>query len=498
MSEYILELKGICKSFPGVKALQGVQMKVRPGKVHALMGENGAGKSTLMKCLLGIYQMDSGEILLEGRTFRPTTVKYAREMGLSIIQQELSPVLERSVMENVWLGREPTYGHCFVNHRKMYEDTKRLMDEYEFPIDPRTVMSSLSVAKIQMVEIIKAISWGAKIVMMDEPTSALTEKEVEHLFRIIEKLKSEGVAVIYISHKMDEIYKVADEISVLRDGKWIAHHFIEDVTMEQIIHEMVGRELEKVESRESVSDPSQVVLKVENLSTYKAFKNVSFELHKGEILGIAGMVGAGRTEVLETLFGLRHQTEGRITIRGKEVKISNTRKAIKEGMAFLTEERRKNGIIGVLNITENIMVTNYPNFMKWGFIKRKKAVRSMMEHYKALGVKAPGPGEIISNLSGGNQQKVLLARWLMSDPEILLLDEPTRGIDVGAKAEIYKIITRLAGEGKSMIVVSSEMPEILRLCDRVMVMSAGRVTGVLDRKEAVPEKVMHMASIQTI
>ncbi len=490
----MLELRGVSKHFPGVQALNNVNLTLRRGTVHALVGENGAGKSTLMKCLLGIYQKDAGDIYVNGERIENITVKRMRGLGLSIIQQELSPVPERNVMENIWLGHEPKTG-VFVDHRKMKQDTKELLEKLNLPIDPLAKMSSLTVAKMQMVEIAKAVSWGAKIIMMDEPTSALTNQEVDYLFDIIADLKKQGVGIIYVTHKMDEIMRITDDVTVLRDGQWIASHSTKDVTIDQLISEMVGREIsEDAIIREHELGP--VVLSVKGIQADKAFADVSFDLHEGEILGIAGLVGAGRTEVLEALFGLRRITEGTVEIFGEESKISSPRQAIKHKMAFLTEERRKDGIMAVLSVGENALITNYRDFINpLRLINGRKARRAVDGYIEKLGIKTQGFSEIIQNLSGGNQQKVLLARWLMSDPKILMLDEPTRGIDVGAKSEIHNLICGMAKEGKSIIVVSSEMPELLKICDRIVTMKEGKMTGIIDREEATQEKIMMMCSL---
>jgi len=497
MAEYILELSNVSKEFPGTKALDGVQMKLEKGSVHALVGENGAGKSTLMKCLLGIYHMDKGELFVRGKKVVPVSVKQMHEEGLSIIQQELSPVYERSVMENIWLGREPMKG-IFVDDREMLAKTKELLNDFDLDIDPKMKIGDLSVAQIQMVEIIKAVSWGVDIVMMDEPTSALTNAEVDHLFRIIADLKSQGVSVIYVSHKMDEIFRIADAVTVLRDGKWIASHTdLKNTTVEQIIAEMVGREVNDENIRPENMVGEEVTLDVQGLSAEGVFSDISFQLHKGEILGFAGLVGAGRTEVLETLFGLRHKKSGTIRINGREVEVKRPGQAIKNGMALLTEERRKDGIVGVLDIMENIMVANYDAFVsKAGFIKKEKTIRVTNEYIDRLSIKTPGWKTRIENLSGGNQQKVLFARWLLSHPDIFLLDEPTRGIDIGAKSEIYGIMNELSAEGKSIVVVSSELPELLKVCDRIIVMKEGKITGILNRGEADQESIMLLCSMK--
>ena len=499
MSDYVLEIEGLTKRFPGTLALDNVQLKIRRGTVHALAGENGAGKSTLMKCLLGVYNADSGKIILDGKPIVPKSVKAMHEAGLSIVEQELSPVLDRSVMENIWLGRQPMKCGIFINYKEMYNRTKEMLKSFRMDIDPKVKMSDLSVAQMQMIEIIKATYGGVSVVMMDEPTSALTEKEVAHLFEIIRRLKERNVSVIYVTHKMDEIYQIADEVTVMRDGKWIASHKIEDVTMDQIVREMVGRNISGdvvIHGRKKSDD---VVLKVDGYSDLRMFKDVSFELHKGEVLGFAGLVGAGRTELMESVFGLRKKKKGSVEVKGKRVEINTPRQAIANGMVLLTEERRKDGIFPVLSILQNIIAANYKLFVnKFGFISSKGTVSICKDYIKMLNIKTPSWETPIQNLSGGNQQKVLFARALLSEPDIFILDEPTRGIDVGSKSEIHNIINDLACQGKSVIVVSSELPELLKVCDRIAVMREGVMTGMLKREEATQEKIMMLASMEEI
>jgi len=493
MNEFVLRMIDICKGFPGVQALDKAKLNVRPGTVHALMGENGAGKSTMMKCLFGIYKIDSGEILLDGNPFEASTIKMARENGISIIQQELSPLLDMSIMENMWLTREPSFAGIFVDHKKMYNDTKKVLEKFNLDLDPRRKLSGLPVAKLQLLEIMNAVSCNARIIIMDEPTSALTDKETRQLFEIIADLKRQQVAVIYISHKLDEIFEISDEVTVMRDGKYINHHQIEDITMDQLIREMVGRDLDEM-FEQTNREIGEKVLEVKNLSHANYFKDVSFDLKQGEILGIAGLVGAGRTEILETIFGMRKINGGEIYINGQLKDIASVQTAQQHKIALLTEDRRYNGIFPELNIMDNILIVNYNQFIRKGFIKTSKAKKISGEYAAKLNVKMSSINTSIKNLSGGNQQKVLLARWLMSQPEILLLDEPTRGIDVGAKAEIYSIIFNLAAQGKSIIMVSSEMPEIMKMCDRVIVMHEGKMTGTLSHKELSEEAIMALAS----
>lgn len=497
--EYVLETRDIKKVFPGVVALDGISLKFRPGSVHSLMGENGAGKSTLMKILSGMYKATEGTMLYKGAEKEFSGPVESIRQGIAMIHQELSPVPHRSVMENIWLGREPMISMTpLVDHKKMYDDSKKLLDDLELTIDPREQMAKLTVAKMQMVEIAKAVSYNSEVVIMDEPTSSLTKKEVEHLFKIIRRLKEQGKAIIYISHKMDEIFAISDEISVLRDGRYVGSYKAADLNTDKLIALMVGRELNDLFPK--VECPiTDVKLNVENLTSPGAFQDVSFDVRKGEIVGFAGLVGAGRTEVMEALFGMRHKSTGSISIDGKPVSIHTPEEAIKQRMALLTEDRRLSGIFPMLDIKDNMVmavIDKYRNrFMK--FLNHKQ-IRTDCDEYKAkISVKTPSLEQKIMNLSGGNQQKVLVARWLLTDPDILILDEPTRGIDVGAKAEIHTLITNLAAKGKAIILVSSELPEVLGMSDRIVVMCEGRITGVVDRKDATQEVIMKYATLKS-
>ncbi|CAM4520286.1 sugar ABC transporter ATP-binding protein [Paenibacillus macerans] len=497
--KFMLEMKGISKEFPGVKALDGVTLQVRPGTVHALMGENGAGKSTLMKCLFGIYKPDGGEIFIKGQKAEIGNSSDALKLGVSMIHQELHPVPFRNVMENIWLGRFPRIGwgpFQFIDHKKMYKDTEELFKQLDIDLQPDTIVGKLSVSKVQSIEIAKAVSFNSQIIVMDEPTSSLTSVEVEHLFRIINDLKSRGVAIIYISHKMEEILRISDDVTIMRDGKKIGTWPAAEMTTDLIISKMVGRDLtQRFPDRHNV--PNGVVMKVENLTSIdpRSFKDVSFELRKGEILGIGGLVGAQRTELIEALFGLREIKSGTISINGKQVKIRSAGEAKKHGLALLTEERRTTGIFPVLSVHENGAIANLRRYVKpYGLLDERRKKTEVNQMVEKLRTKTPSSKTLIMNLSGGNQQKVLLARWLLTEPDILLLDEPTRGIDVGAKYEIYTIIADLAQQGKSIIMISSEMPELLGMSDRVMVMSEGRLTGILDGYKATEQEVMRLAA----
>jgi methyl-galactoside transport system ATP-binding protein len=498
-SEYVLEMNAISKSFPGVKALDGVSLRVKPGTVHALMGENGAGKSTLMKCLFGIYDIDEGEVLLGGKKVYFENSKDALAAGISMIHQELLPIPYRSVMENVWLGRYPVvgFGPCkFINHKKMLADTKAIFEELKMDIDPSTWVVNLSVSKIQSMEIAKAVSYKSRIIIMDEPTSSLTENEVGHLFRIIQKLRDEGVAVIYISHRMEEILQIADEVSIMRDGRMVGTFSSAELTTDIIISKMVGRDMShRFPHRENV--PGEVVLKVENYSSSdpKSFQNVSFDLRKGEVLGVSGLVGAQRTELMESLFGLRPIASGKMWIHGKEQRIKSPQAAIGKKMALLTEERRATGIFPILSVFDNVLSANWKSYVRKNrLLDLKRGAADVRKSIELLRVKTPSARTFMQDLSGGNQQKVIFSRWLLIDPDILILDEPTRGIDVGAKFEIYAIIADLAKRGKSIIMISSELPEILGMSDRIMVMCEGRMTGILEGKSAGQEEIMRLST----
>ena len=486
----------VSKSFPGVKALDNVNLRVRPHSVHALMGENGAGKSTLLKCLFGIYEKDQGKIFFKGEEVNFTSSKEALENGVSMVHQELNLVLQRTVMDNMWLGRYPTKG-WFIDHGKMYDDTKRIFDELDIDIDPRVKVGTLSVSQMQMIEIAKAFSYDAKIVIMDEPTSSLTEKEVNHLFKIINKLKDKGCGIVYISHKMEEIFQLCDEITILRDGQWVATQPLEGMTMDQIIGMMVGRELTQ-RFPEKTNQPKEVILEVEHLTAKNqpSIKDVSFNLHKGEILGIAGLVGAKRTDIVETLFGIRDHSDGVIKLHGKEVANRNAHEAIQNGFALVTEERRSTGIYSRLDIVFNSLIANMDSYKgSMGLLSDNKMKSDTQWVIDSMRVKTPTQQTQIGSLSGGNQQKVIIGRWLLTQPEILMLDEPTRGIDVGAKFEIYQLILELAKKDKGIIIISSEMPELLGITDRIMVMSNGRVAGIVNTKETDQSEILRLASL---
>ncbi len=492
----LLEMKNISKEFPGVKALDNVSLTVRPGTVHALMGENGAGKSTLMKCLFGIYSKDGGTITLEGKEVNFKSSKEALENGVAMVHQELNQALTRSVQDNLWLGRYPKVGGVMVSERMMRQRTKEIFENLEVKVDPLAIMSTMPVSQRQMVEIAKAVSYDAKIIVFDEPTSSLTETEVEHLFRIITMLKEKGCGIIYISHKMEEILRISDDVTIMRDGTWVATRAAKELTMEEIIRLMVGRELTN-RFPPKTNKPGEVILEVEHLQgRYTRLKDASFSLHKGEILGIAGLDGSGRTEVLENLFGVMTKENGStIRLHGKEIFNHSPQESIKNGFALLTEERRATGIFGIRDILENTVISNLKSYLMAGIcLNDKKMAEDTDWAIKAMHIKTPSQKTQIRSLSGGNQQKVIIGRWLLTKPEVLLLDEPTRGIDVGAKYEIYQLIIDLANEGKGVIMVSSEMPELLGVCDRILVMSGGQVAGEVDAKNTSQEEILTLAA----
>jgi len=492
--EFVLQMQGVSKTFPGVRALDGVTLEVRPGTVHALMGENGAGKSTLMKILIGMYQADPGAtILVGGQAVDIPDTKAGLGLGISMIHQELSPVPEMTVAENIFLGREPTARFGMVSRKQMTDECRQLFKRWEIDIDPRARMRSLSIAQTQMVEIAKAISFDSRIIIMDEPTSAITEREVEHLHRMIRQLKANNTAIIYITHKMDEVFKISDFVTVFRDGKLVTTLPASQLDRDKLIALMVGRELTEMFPKEH-ADIGEVVLSVSSLNRGDLVKDVSFELRRGEILGFAGLMGAGRTEVLETLFGVAKADSGQIVVDGKPVRINQPKDAIGAGLALLTEDRKLTGIMGVLSVRDNMIMAALPRYSPNGFLQKGRIESACQEQRKALALKTPSLNQHIQNLSGGNQQKVLISRWLLNLPEILMIDEPTRGIDVGAKSEIHRLMSQLAKAGKAIIMVSSEMPEVLGMSDRVVVMHEGRVSGIVDRAEATQERIMQLAT----
>lgn len=487
---YILKMKGISKGFTGVQALDNVQLNVRPGTVHALMGENGAGKSTLMKCLFGIYKKDTGTINFDNKEVDFKSSHAALVNGISMVHQELEQVHERNIMDNLWMGRYPQKG-MVVDEKKMYIETKNILESLGIKVDPKKKLKDLTVAQRQMIDIAKAVSYNCKLIVMDEPTSSLPDAEVKHLFWMIAQLKEKNVAIVYISHKMNEIFEIADDITILRDGKWVDTSSVNEIDQEEVVKKMVGRELANLFPPKS-STPGEVVMRVNNLTekSGETIKDINFELREGEILGIAGLMGAGRTELLETIFGIRQRSAGEIIYKGEMILNKNSTDAVKNKFALLTEERRFNGIFPDQSVAFNSVIVDINNCKgKYGYLKKKKikeAARWVIESFK---VKTPSQNVPIRSLSGGNQQKVIIGRWMLNNPEVILMDDPTRGIDVGAKYEIYEMMIQLVKKGKSIIFSSSEMPELLGVSDRILILSNGKVAGMFETKEIMQKDI---------
>jgi inositol transport system ATP-binding protein len=493
VNEFILEMSGIHKTFPGVHALKGVGLSVRPGTVHGVMGENGAGKSTLMKIAIGLYRPDTGTILLRGRQVNFDSVHDALTQGISMIHQEMSPLPYMTVAQNIFLGREMKNRLGLIDHGAIDRAAREMLTELKINLTPRQIMGKLSVAQMQLVEIAEAVSRKADLIIMDEPTSALTEQEVVHLFSIIRSLKERGVAVIYITHKMDEVFAITDEVSVYRDGEFVGHEDSVNLTREKLIKMMVGRTIEQFFQKEKATFGAPV-LEVEGLTRHGYFTDVSFSVREGEILGVAGLIGAGRTEVMESLFGVSPRQAGVVKIRGKPVKIESPYDAIRHGIAFLTEDRKRSGLYLNLSVRDNIIMPSLRNNLNALFINHRALRKLCTDAVGTLSIRTPSLDQLVMFLSGGNQQKVLVSRWLATVPALLIMDEPTRGIDVATKSEIYKIMSSLAREGKAIILISSEMPEILAMSDTIMVMHEGRKVGEISRAEATQEKILHMGT----
>lgn len=496
MGEALVLMEGIEKSFPGVHALSQCRFELRKGEVHALMGENGAGKSTLMKILTGVYQKDAGRILYKGKEVVVPNPRAAQHLGISIIHQELNLMSHLTIAQNIFIGREPRRGVRFVlNESEINEKAKRLLDMLHLELDPRTKVSELTVAKQQMIEIAKALSFNSEVLIMDEPTAALTNSEIDELFRIIEELRKKGVGIIYISHRMEELKRIADRVTVMRDGCYIDTVNMADVTTEKIINMMVGRTIYET-SNTIVENPcEEVVLEVKNLNRGKAIKDVSFSLKKGEILGFAGLMGAGRTEVARVIFGADPVDSGEIHVKGQRVKIKSPCDAVKHGIGYLSEDRKRYGLTLNMDVEANIVLASFKKFLKFfGWVNTGDTCREAQLYVDSLKIKTPSLQQKVKNLSGGNQQKVVIGKWLVKDSDILIFDEPTRGIDVGAKSEIYKLLNDLALQGKSIIMISSELPEIVRMSHRVIVMCEGRITGELNACDATQERIMQCAT----
>ncbi|AIK17901.1 sugar ABC transporter ATP-binding protein [Glaesserella parasuis] len=494
-SPYILEMRNVSKTFPGVKALDGINLKVKRGTIHALMGENGAGKSTLMKILYGIYISDDGsELILDDKPFKPSRPIDAIRSGLTMVPQEISPAANLTIADNFYLGREITQGKFLLNQKEMDRKAAEILSELGIPMDVTVKMSEVSVAKAQLVAIATAVSNDAKIIIMDEPTTALTEMEVEQLYKIIDAVKKRGIAIIFISHKLNEVFKVSDEITVIRDGQYVGTKATTDVTKEELISMMVGRDMSEMFQRERFELPDEIVLEIKNFTRAGKYEDISFSVRKGEIFGIAGLVGAGRSEIVESLFGYKPADSGEIYIHGKKVEINNPLDAMEHKIGFVTEDRKLTGLFLNLNIIDNMIMPQMSPYLEHFLISVDKSHKTANEQKDKLKIKAPDVEVITNNLSGGNQQKVLLARWLLLEPEILILDEPTKGIDVGAKTELYKLMVELSKQGKTIIMITSDMLELLSMSDRVMVMHEGHKVGIIPHQELSQERVLAFAS----
>ena len=495
----LLEIRGISKSFPGVKALRNVSIDLSFGEILGLCGENGAGKSTMMKLLTGIYKADEGgEILVDGEPIDVNGPREAQDLGINIIHQEFNLVPDLTAAQNIYLGREPRkFGNTLIDDKALYAQAGDLLDRLQIKIDPRSYLRDLSVARQQMIEIAKALSFDSRILVMDEPTAALTDSEVETLFTLVRNFVTERTGVIYISHRMNEIKELTDRVSVLRDGEYVGTVDTASTPIREVIAMMVGREITSSVRPESKEDTGRLVLEVQGLSTSSLLKDVSFDLREGEILGFAGLMGAGRTEVARALVGADHKAGGVVKIYGKEVSISNPAAAVAAGMGYLSEDRKRDGLLLDQEVSANLVLSSLGKFSsKMGFLNDKAIVKAAERQVSSLRIKTPSIRQTVQNLSGGNQQKVVIGKWLTRDCDVLIFDEPTRGIDVGAKEEIYDLLHKLTEAGKSIIMISSELPEILRLSNRIAVMCEGRITSILSADEATPETVMHYATLR--
>lgn len=496
MDNLLIAMEGIDKSFPGVKALDHCRFELRAGEVHALVGENGAGKSTLMKVLSGIYAKDAGRILYKGKEVEIATPRAAQNLGISIIHQELNLMPHLTLAQNIFIGREPRRGLSFLlDEASLNQQTAELFASMHLKLDPQTRVSNLTIAKQQMVEIAKALSFNSEVLIMDEPTAALTEAEIEDLFRFIRDLRARGAGIIYISHRLEELKQISDRVTVMRDGHYIDTVNTDDVTTDQIISMMVGRTIYEATPELPEEPNDEVVLEVKNLNQGKTLQNINFQLKKGEILGFAGLMGAGRTEVARAIFGADSIDSGEISVRGKRVAIHTPQQAVWHGIGYLSEDRKRYGLALGLEVKENVAMAALDKFLGFlGWVNKSQIRSTARHHIDELGIKTPSAEQKVKNLSGGNQQKVVIGKWLTADTDILIFDEPTRGIDVGAKSEIYKLLNDLAQQGKSIIMISSELPEILRMSHRVVVMCEGRITGELPIEEATQEKIMTLAT----
>ncbi|MCT8137569.1 sugar ABC transporter ATP-binding protein [Anaerobacillus sp. CMMVII] len=493
MDSKLLEMKKVNKRFPGVHALKDVNFELESGEVHALLGENGAGKSTLMKILGGIYSIDEGEIFINNNKIEINDVKIAQNLGVSVIHQEIVLVPYLSIAENIFLGREDVTKAGLIDEKSMYKKAQKFLEDFGLQLDARTPIKKLTVAQQQMIEIIKAVSFNSKIIIMDEPTSSLTEKEVDFLFNTIRKLKKQGVGIVYISHRMNELFEITDRITVMRDGTYIGTVTTKETTYDKLISMMVGRSLTNYYVRDYVEN-GKTVMEVKNLTKKGVLDNISFELKKGEILGFAGLVGAGRSELMKCIFGLDLFEKGDIYVNDVKANIKNPNDAIKNRIAYVTENRKEEGLFLIRSVEYNLTIKILQDFMKFFRVNHKYERKVTNEFINDLSIKTPSPDQIVKNLSGGNQQKVLISRWLATNPKVLILDEPTRGVDVGAKAEIYSIMNRLVKEGVSIIMISSELPEVINMSDRIAVMSNGRIQAILNKEEFNQETIMHYAT----
>ncbi|HMD89825.1 MAG TPA: sugar ABC transporter ATP-binding protein [Anaerolineaceae bacterium] len=496
MSEANLRMINISKSFSGVHALRGVQLELCAGEVHALLGENGAGKSTLVKVITGVHQPDTGELYLNGQLLHLSDPRHATAVGISAIYQELSIFPDLDIAENIFVGRRPMTRAGFVDWRSMYRESEKLLDSLGVNMDLKRKARYLSIAQQQMIEVARALSLHARILIMDEPTSALTLNEVADLFQIVRRLRADGTAVLFISHRLEELFEIADRVTVLRDGAYVDTRSMAGVTQEELIRMMVGRTVTELFPKKEV-EIGDVVLRVQNLSKKGTFQNVSFELHKGEILGMAGLVGAGRTEVSQAIFGVEPADEGTVEIEGQPLRITSPRQAMEMGIAYVPEDRQHHGLVAPMDITDNVTLPRLSSFSKRGWLNKKEAQQAAFDAANQMEVKATNVWQKVRELSGGNQQKIVLAKWLSLNPRILILDEPTRGIDIGTKAAVHKLMTNLASQGIAILMISSELPEVLGMSDRILVMHEGRVTGLFNRSEATQENIM-MAATQTV
>lgn len=488
----ILKMEGITKDFPGVRALDGVNFELKKAEVHILLGENGAGKSTLVKIISGAYQKTKGEVSLFGQPGEIKNPHHAQELGISIIYQEFNLVPHLTVGENIFLGREPAISPGVIDQKRIFQEADKILRELEVDIEPTSKVKSLGVAEQQMVEVAKALSLKAKIMIMDEPTSALTEPEIKELFSIIRKLKSKEVSIIYISHRLEELFEIGDRVTVLRDGKYVATRNIKGTTRPELIRMMVGREL-KEQFPTKKAEVGEEILKVNKLNRRGVLRDISFSLHKGEILGIAGLLGSGRTELARVIFGVDKADSGQIYLDRQPVRINSPRRAINLGMGFLTEDRKSEGLVLILSVKDNMSLPSIERLSSFSIINRRREHALVNRYVKELRIKTPSLQEKVVYLSGGNQQKVVLTKWLCTQAKIFIFDEPTRGIDVGAKAEIYQLMNKLASQGVAIIMISSELPEVLGMSDRILVMHKGTITGEFKKEEATQEKILHCA-----